>query len=198
MRMSVMQSMVLAGACAVLPGWAMAGKAPITDACVAKAQEEWGKAIVAIGAAHTNPEADAKAAAQDVLDRLYDFGRGPVLFKPTVATDPQFRTNEKDALSYFVTGHISEDQGFALKPWTNVRFENNTVRTFGDVALAMGNYYFTCSEGNTIKVEYTKGYVRDDTGNLRIVLQHSSLPFTPPAKATKDGEKRDEKQAEAK
>jgi hypothetical protein len=171
-------SVLLTGAIVSIPALS-AAKAPITEECVHGAQAAWGQAIVEIGAASVAEGGDAKATAQRIVETLYHFQGGDVLFKPTVATAPQFRLNHKDALSYFVTGHIEEDKGFALRPWTNVRFENATIRIFGDVALAMGNYFFTCSEGNTIKVEYTKGYVRDEEGNLRIILQHSSLPFNP-------------------
>ncbi len=59
----------------------------------------------------------------------------------------------------------------------NVRFEN--VKTFihGNTALAMGNYYFTTTGGDEVKVEYSFGYVKDKDNNLKIVLHHSSLPF---------------------
>jgi hypothetical protein len=158
---------------------APAFREPMTEADVHAAQEAWGQAIVKIDAAHLDPDIDAAQVARSVINRLYAFKHGGVLFKPTLATDPQFRLTTEDALSYFVTGHIAEDTGFALKPWTNVSFENAAIRIVGDVALAMGNYYFTDAEGNTIKVEYTFGYTRDDDGQMRIILQHSSLPFTP-------------------
>lgn len=58
-----------------------------------------------------------------------------------------------------------------------MRFEN--VKTFihGNTALAMGNYYFTTTGGDEVKVEYSFGYVKDKDNNLKIVLHHSSLPF---------------------
>lgn len=177
--MRFIKTAVLLGTLSVIPALASAEKAPITEACVHGAQKLWGEAIVEIGAASVSTDKDVVEVAQEVLDRLYAFEDGDVFFKPTVASSPQFRLNNDDALSYFVTGGIEEDKGFALKPWAEVRFENALIRSYGDVALAMGNYFFTCTEGNTIKVECTKGYVRDEEGNLRIILQHSSLPFTP-------------------
>jgi hypothetical protein len=36
-------------------------------------------------------------------------------------------------------------------------------------------------DGNEVMVDKTFGYVRDAAGDLRIVLHHSSLPFTPAA-----------------
>ncbi len=43
----------------------------------------------------------------------------------------------------------------------------------------MGNYFFT-PEGaiDEVKVEFTFGYVRDEDGNLRINVHHSSLPHS--------------------
>ena len=41
--------------------------------------------------------------------------------------------------------------------------------------------YFTDTEGMVLKVEYTFGYLKDETGALKIWLQHSSLPYRDPA-----------------
>jgi hypothetical protein len=59
-----------------------------------------------------------------------------------------------------------------------VRFENEGIVINGDSALAMGNYYFTTTEGNEIKVEYSFGYVKDANGALKINLHHSSIPYS--------------------
>jgi hypothetical protein len=103
---------------------------------------------------------------------------GPVLFKPTLAATDQFRPTFETALSYFVASNNAcpEDQGFAIKGWTNVRFENSDVIIDGNTALAMGNYFFTSPEGAEVKVEYTFGYIEDGNGGLRIQLHHSSMP----------------------
>jgi hypothetical protein len=45
-------------------------------------------------------------------------------------------------------------------------------------ALAMGNYFFTETNGNEVKVEYTFGYFLDNNDNLKINLHHSSLPYS--------------------
>ena len=41
------------------------------------------------------------------------------------------------------------------EPWTNVRFENASVILNEKSAIAMGNYFFTETNGNEVKVEYT-------------------------------------------
>ena len=100
------------------------------------------------------------------------------MFKPTLAAMDQFRPTFESALSYFVASNNAcpEDEGFAIKGWTNVRFENHKVTTDGNGAFAMGNYFFTDPEGFEVKVEYTFGYIEDEDSNLRIQLHHSSMP----------------------
>ncbi len=145
---------------------------PVTENDVLSAQQSWGAAIVAIGKAE-----NAKAEAQKTLDTLYAYDEGAVLFKPTLASADPFRGTEDEALSYFVGGSIGEDKGFALAPYTNVRFENEGIVTHCDTALSMGEYFFTKTDGEEIKVEYSFGYVRDESGDLKINLHHSSLPY---------------------
>ena len=141
------------------------------------AQKAWGEGIVAIANAHKN-DGDYVSIASNHINTLYAYQMGPVLFKPTLAAIDQFRPTFDTALSYFVASNNAcpEDKGFAIKGWTNVRFENSEVIIDGGTALAMGNYYFTDPQGAEVKVEYTFGYIKDDQGNLRIQLHHSSMP----------------------
>ena len=144
---------------------------------VDNAQKAWGDGIVAIANAHKN-DGDYVGIASNHVNTLYAYQMGPVLFKPTLAAIDQFRPTFDTALSYFVASNNAcpEDKGFAIKGWTNVRFENSEVIIDGGTALAMGNYYFTDPQGAEVKVEYTFGYIEDDQGNLRIQLHHSSMP----------------------
>ena len=144
---------------------------------VEKAQEAWGDGIVAIAAAHSTG-GDFVGIATTHVNTLYAYQLGPVLFKPTLAAIDQFRPTFETALSYFVAsnGACPEDKGFAIKGWTNVRFDNSDVIIDGNTALAMGNYFFTDPDGSEVKVEYTFGYIQDDDGDLRIQLHHSSMP----------------------
>ena len=149
----------------------------IDIADVEVAQQAWGEGIVAISSAH-NEGGDFVALATDHVNTLYAYQLGPVLFKPTLATINQFRPTFETALSYFVAsnGACPEDKGFAIKGWTNVRFENSDVIIDGDTALAMGNYFFTAPDGAEVKVEYTFGYIKDAGGSVKIQLHHSSMP----------------------
>jgi len=154
--------------------------APIQEPEVIGAQRKWAQGIVDIGKLVGKP-ADYTARAAKVIDTLYGYETGPVLFKPTKAAAIPFRLGREAALSYFVAGNAGfpEDKGFAIKPWTAVRFENNGILLEGATALAQGNYFFTDTDGKETKVEYTFGYFRDPKGEVRINLHHSSLPFKP-------------------
>ena len=149
----------------------------VTVADVENAQKEWGGGVVAIAAVHSS-EGDFVERARLHVESLYAYDISPVLFKPTFAIEEQFRPTFEGALSYFVAenGVCPEDKGFAIKGWTKVRFENDNVVINGATAMAMGNYFFTSSKGEDVKVEYTFGYVTDSEGKLRINLHHSSIP----------------------
>ena len=143
------------------------------------AQRAWGDGIVAIAKAHSDG-GDYEAVARNHVETLYAYGMGNVLFKPTLAAVEQFRPTFDEALSYFVASNNAcpEDKGFAIKGWSNVRFENAGVILRETTALAMGNYFFTTPEGDEVKVEYTFGYVLDEMKALRINVHHSSMPAT--------------------
>ncbi len=147
----------------------------ITADDVAAAQKGWGDAVVAIGKAGDKATEVAKKAARSA----YAFELGAIQFKPTLAAETPFRPDLEGALSYFVAGNskYAEDKGFALKPWSKVRFDNHTVKYQGNIAIAMGHYYFTGPDKTETKVEYTKGYVKMRDGRVLIFLQDSSLPY---------------------
>ena len=151
----------------------------IVEREVMEAQKIWGEAIVAIGEAYTQKK-DYKALAEETVNTLYGYDEGVVLFKPTKASEKQFRLTKEEAISYFVTGIVPEDRGFAIQPWSKVRFENADIIINGDSAIAMGNYYFTdASTRKEAKVEFTFGYFKDENGKLRINVHHSSFPYKP-------------------
>ncbi len=152
---------------------------PITAAEVQAAQQAWGEGIVAIGQVFTDG-GDYTARAQEHIATHYAYGDASVLFKPTLAAEDQFRGDADEALSYFVGTEGTEDGGFAIAPYTNVRWENEgtVIDEDGDMAMAMGNYFFTGTDGNETKVEYSFGYIKDANGDLKIALHHSSLPYS--------------------
>lgn len=153
----------------------------ITKDQVIAAQSAWGAGVVKIGSLKDNRQ-ECEEFASSFLDERYDFQGGSVLFKPTKCAIEQFRPSKAEALSYFIAGDdrsCSEDSGFAINPWTKVRFENAGIILEESRAIAMGNYYFTDLDGHEAKVEYTFGYKLVD-GNLKIDVHHSSFPYNPP------------------
>lgn len=153
----------------------------ITQAEVEAAQVAWGDALVQISSDYAEGGIEkARATAQAVIAAAYGHDFGPVLFKPTLTQDPQtFRTTADGALAYFV-GHddtYTTDSGFALKGWTAVDIENAAIFISGNTAITMGNVHITDADGSVTTVDKTWGFQRDEEGELRIVLHHSSLPF---------------------
>ena len=141
-------------------------------------QENWSDGLLSIGKLYRN-SSDYKQAALNYLSDLYGFHMGEVFFKPTLASVQQFRLTKDSALSYFIGGNpnFDEDSGFALLEWEAVRFENIGLRIEGNIAIAMGNYYFQKEDKSEVKVEYTFIYKKDDFGKLCIILHDSHFPY---------------------
>jgi hypothetical protein len=154
----------------------------ITESEVLAAQKAWGEALVAISTTYdTKGIAEAKALAEKVIDSAYGYQFGTVLFKPTLTVAPQtFRTSRAGALAYFVGGDpaFPMDQGFALNGWRSVEIKNAGVFVAGDTATTMGNVMITNKDGKVTTVDKTWQFFKDDNGKLRIILHHSSLPYT--------------------
>lgn len=168
----------------------------ISEAEVLEAQERWGDGIVRIGKIKIEG-GDYVREALEHIEKSYDYEVGEVLFKPTLTSTDPHRPTIGGALSYFVgydsavrfLGTLSdeeraelrvyrEDGGFATKPWTRVRFDNEGIVLNGHTAIAMGDYYFTDLEGSEIRVHYTLGFVKRGE-DVRIYVQESNLPFRP-------------------
>ena len=143
------------------------------------AQNSWGRAVVEVGQADSWEEAERRARA--LVAAHYVLGDGSLLFCPTKASQASFRRDLDEAVSYFVGRNpdFAEDSGFALEPWSSVRFENVGVLSRDEVGIAMGHYFFGRSDGSELKVEYSFVYVRGEDGGLKIQLHHSALPYSP-------------------
>ena len=148
-------------------------------------QSKWAKAIETISATHKDG-GDFIQAAADAAGELYCYGHSDVLFKPTRAAEYQFRPTPESAMSYFVGGSnvdggYDEDGGFAInggEGWSSCVYDNHNIVIKSGIAIAMGNYTFTCATTNEeALVEYTFGYERCDDGVVRIFLHHSSAPY---------------------
>ena len=148
---------------------------------ILQALSDWGDGLIAISKAYEDNGQDAaRLVAEQILDNLYGFELGPVLFKPTLSGGAQtFRSTKPGALSYFI-GHDPEypnDSGFGIKFWRSVEPETSATFIQNNVAMWMGWVSLTDKNNAVLKVDKTFGYTRDKIGNLKIVLHHSSLPF---------------------
>jgi len=158
----------------------------ITKAEVNAAQQAWCDALVAIGKTHA-AGGDAKALAEKILSEAYYYDEGAVFFKPTLAYGANtFRPTKKGALAYFVGGDpdFPEDQGFALKPWTKVRYDNlgdgeEGIQIHGDIAITMGNVWLTDAEGKETMVDKTFVFKKAADGKLKLIVHKSALPYQP-------------------
>lgn len=154
----------------------------ISEHEVLAAQQGWCKALVDISTTYgKNGQAAAKDLAEKVIDAAYGYQMGAVLFKPTLTVNPQtFRTTRAGALSYFVGGDPSfpKDSGFALKGWNKCDIDNAAIFIAGDSATTMGKVHFTGKDGKVTSVDKTWEFVKDDAGQLRIVVHHSSLEYS--------------------
>ncbi len=154
----------------------------INETELAEARAAWGDGLVAISRAYDDGGIErARAVAGDILESLYGFEFGPVLFKPTLSGGAKtFRTDRTGTLSYFI-GHnpdFPQDTGFGLKSWREVSSQTSSVFVEGDVAMWMGWVTFTDRNGDAVKVDKSFGYRRAADGRLKLVLHHSSLPYT--------------------
>lgn len=154
----------------------------INETELVKARTAWGDGLIAISKAYDDRGIEeARTLASDLLDRLYGFEFGPILFKPTLSGGAQtFRTDKAGTLSYFI-GHnpaFPQDTGFGLKSWRDVQFEISAVFVEGDVAMWMGWVTFTDRTGDAVKIDKSFGYKRAADGSLKLVLHHSSLPYS--------------------
>jgi len=155
---------------------------PITESEIRAAQVAWGEGLVNISTAFAEGE-DYVTVAVAVLEDLYGYEYGPVLFKPTIASDVPFRFDWDGAASYFIgtsaPNTIDEDAaGFATNAWSAVSFEDDwTFVINGETAIGMGTVIITTGDGDLVTVQKSMAWFRGTDGNLRLQLHHSSVPF---------------------
>ena len=156
---------------------------PILEKDISDAVSAWGDGLLEISNAYENSGIEkATLVAESMLDKLYGFNLGPVLFKPTLRGGSQtFRLTREGALSYFVGQNLvyPQDSGFGIKSWRKVTAEASAIFIDQTIALWMGWVTLIDKNEQITKVDKSWGYKLDDKGNLRIILHHSSLPYIP-------------------
>lgn len=179
-KIFLMAAVSVAASSSLLANTAVVNRS-ITAQNVSNAQQAWCKALVDISAVHTKDgAAAAKKLAEKVIDSAYGYQLGTVAFKPTLTVNPQtFRTTRSGAVAYFAGGDpaFPKDTGFALKDWVKCEATDSAVLLLGNYANSMGKVKLTNKKGEVTTVDKTWGWVKDDKGQLRIVLHHSSLEF---------------------
>lgn len=153
----------------------------ITEKELAEARINWGKGLIDISSTYDHDSINkVNSLASGILDNLYGFEFGPILFKPTLSGGIQtFRTDKEGTLSYFIgqNSKYSSDTGFALKSWRESNSKTSSVFVENDIAMWMGWVSLTNKDGDVVKVDKSWGYKRNKDGILKIVLHHSSLPY---------------------
>ena len=154
---------------------------PISEKDLSNARMAWGNSILKISKAFETAGIEmATTVADNMIDNLYGFNFGKVLFKPTLSGGSQtFRLTKEGALSYFV-GHNSaypNDSGFGIKFWREINSDTSAIFVDDTVAMWMGWVNFIDRDAQVTKVDKSWGYKLDDVGNLRITLHPSSLPY---------------------
>ena len=154
----------------------------ITQAEVIAAQNGWCDALLSMSSTYANSGIGAATKkAEAVIDKAYAYQYGPVAFKPTLASGQQtFRATREGALAYFVGNNPAypSDKGFALKPWRKCQVVNEVIQINGAQAITMGNVYITDSTGKVTTVDKTWSFIKEPDASVRIVLHHSSLPYS--------------------
>ena len=153
----------------------------INENDLTNARTAWGESMIAISQAYEKKGIDqATLVANEMLDNLYGFELGAVLFKPTLSGGNQtFRLDKEGALSYFVGNNpkYPKDSGFGIKGWFEVKSETSSVFIDQNVAMWMGWVTLINKEGTAVKVDKSWGYKKTENDILKIVLHHSSLPY---------------------
>ena len=148
---------------------------------LADARVAWGNGMIAISKAYEKSGIDdATIVANEMLDQLYGFEFGPVLFKPTLSGGSQtFRSNKEGALSYFIGNNPKYplDSGFGIKSWREVKSETSSTFVEENIAMWMGWVTLIDKKGDQVKVDKSWVYKKTKNGSLKIVLHHSSLPY---------------------
>ena len=135
--------------------------------------KSWKDGVLEIGSAYRKDN-NYKEVAKAFINKHYAFEDGNVLFKPTYTTEVVFRNNLESALSYFISGDIPEDSGFAIKPWENINVSNVSFLIESGLCAVHGILNLQSSDSvNQTKIAFTFILVKTND-NIKIKIHHSS------------------------
>ena len=140
---------------------------------IKKFLNSWKQGVIDIGKAYQE-DRDFKKLAEVFIEKHYAFSEEDVLFKPTFTSEKVFRNTKADAISYFVKGDISEDKGFALKPWKTIEVDELNCLLEDNFLASMGTLFFEPSnEDEVTKVAFTFIFTEINDA-IKIKVHHSS------------------------
>jgi hypothetical protein len=133
----------------------------------------WTKGVIEIGQAYSNKENYEKEALK-FLSKHYAFKTQQILFKPTFTKEKIFRNSLEEALSYFIKGEFTEDNGFALKPWEEINLKELNILNEENLSSVMGTLSFKpVSSSDTTLVAFTFVFCLEEE-EIKIKIHHSS------------------------
>ena len=136
----------------------------------------WKQSVIEIGKTYKE-DGDFKKLAEIFIEKHYAFSEEDVLFKPTFTSEKVFRNTKADAISYFVKGDISEDKGFALKPWETIKVDALNFLLEDNFLASMGTLLFKpLNEDEVTKVAFTFIFT-EINDSIKIKVHHSSPVF---------------------
>ena len=152
----------------------MTNKTEINVDEVNKFLNSWATGVIEIGKTFKDG-GDTVDKAKEFIDSHYAFDFQDVLFKPTYTKEVVFRNNKEEALSYFISGAIKEDKGFALKPWEEISLDKIYTLPEHNITIVMGILNLKPLDSfNKIRLAFTFVLIKDDNDQLKIKVHHSS------------------------
>ena len=152
----------------------MSNKTEINVDEVNKFLNSWASGVIEIGKTFKGG-GDTVDKAEEFIDSHYAFDFQDVLFKPTYTKEVVFRNNKDEALSYFISGDIKEDKGFALKPWEKITLDKIYTLNEHNIIIAMGILNLKPLDTfDEIRLAFTFVLIKDDKDQLKIKVHHSS------------------------
>jgi len=133
----------------------------------------WAEGVLAIGKYYLENE-NFTQRALIFIEKHYAFNHGSVMFKPTFTKEKIFRNDKKSALSYFVGGEMTEDSGFAIKPWESIELAEVNYLTENNFSAVMGTLHLKPFDSENISVIAFTFVLEKYDDSIKIKVHHSS------------------------
>ena len=152
----------------------MSNKTEINVGEVNNFLNSWASGVIEIGKTFKEG-GDIANKAKEFIDSHYAFDFQDVLFKPSYTKEVVFRNTRDEALSYFISGDIEEDKGFALKPWEKISLDKIYTLNEHNITIVMGILNLKPLDTlDEIRLAFTFVLIKDDKDQLKIKVHHSS------------------------